>query len=167
MEGALKLIFDIVIWIFVPVIILTVLYFARATVKKPGYTNDASAIKSGFWAGFVLFLIVLVYKVGQFLTSGFPHNPIYQGFDIWITFGAALVVLFLFSIHRRLSSSRTIGLLIMLISFLGFYAFVDYLFIRDYNQVLLSLTLGVAFGALMSFASSSGSIKAFLGKGTE
>lgn len=161
MQGALQFLFDLVIWVFVPVIILTVLYFARAAAKRPGDEKDASSIKSGFWAGFVLFLIVLVYKVGQFLIHGFPKNGIYQGFNIWIVFGTALGILLLLTVRHRISTSRTTGLATLLISFLGFYALADYLFIRQYNVILLSATLGVAFGALLGFASSPSSFREF------
>ena len=161
MEGTLKFIFDIVIWILVPLIILAVLYFTRASAKRPGHEKDASSIRSGFWAGFVLFLIVLVYKVGQFIVNGFPNNEIYQGFNIWIVFGSAVSVLILMATKGKVKSTRTTGLAALLISFVSFYALVDYLLIREYNEVLLSVTLGVAFGALFSFASSPSSFREF------
>ena len=161
MEGILKFLFDVVIWVLVPAIILTVLYFTRSSFKRPGHEKDASSIRSGFWAGFVLFLIVLVYKVGFFLKEGFPNNEIYQGFNIWIVFVASVVVLLLMMAKRKVKTTRTTGLATLSISFAGFYALVDYLFIREYNELLLSLTLGVAFGALLNFASSPSSFSEF------
>ena len=161
MEGLLKFVFDVVIWVLVPLIILSVLYFTRAGAKRPGHEKDASSIRSGFWAGFVLFLIVLVYKVGQCLVNGFPENEIYQGFNIWIVFASTLGVLILMATKGKVKSSRTTGLATLLISFVGFYAFVDYMLIREYNEILLSLTLGVAFGSLLSFASSPSSFREF------
>jgi len=157
----LRFLFDVVIWVFVPVILAVILYFARSSAKKSVNNKDSSSIKSGFWAGFVLFLIVLVYKVGMFLNNGFPHNEIYQGFDIWLAFGASSATIILFIARKKVVHSGTTGLVVMLISFLSLYALVDYLLIREFNEILLSLTLGITFGALVTFASTPSSIKEF------
>ena len=56
-ENLLKSAFDFVIWILVPLILLFVLGFTKSLAKKKGDVKSA-----GFWAGFMLFVVVLIYQ---------------------------------------------------------------------------------------------------------
>ena len=165
MNNLIKIIFDIVIWAFVPNILIIVIYFTRVVIAKTDDKRQKSAMKSGFWAGFLLFIMFLIYQVGFFVTHGFPDNPIYQGFNIILAIGSGIVGFCLFALGKQMASARLSGFAILILTFLSFYTLLNYLFIRTHNELILSLTLGVSFGVLAFFASSPASIARTLKEG--
>ncbi len=159
MPKTLGFLFDIIIWIIVPFILFFILLTTKKTAKDPDFIKEVKSINSGFWGGVLLVAIIIVYKVGLFISNGFPSNPIFQGFNIWLALGASLIILILFSAKKTVGSTKIIGLTVLLITTLSLYAFIDYLLIRENNAFLLSLTLGTTFGAMLHFASSPKSLK--------
>lgn len=159
----LKLGFNVIIWTFVPLIVLIILYFTRLTAKRADDKKYRDAMKAGFWAGFILFVMVLIYQVGIFIQEGFPSNDIFQGFNIWWALLSALFGFFIFMAGHRAASPRLAGLEIMAVVFLSTYTFIHYLFIRTWNEIVLSAALGVAFGVLAYFACFPGSVRKALG----
>ena len=162
MPKTLDFIFNIIVWAIIPFILFTILFLTKRTSSDPDFAKQVKSINSGFWGGITLVAIIIVYKVANFIISGFPHNPIFQGFDLWITFGASLVTLILFAMKKTVAGGKTIGLSVMIITALSLYFLIDYLLIREDNALLLSITLGAAFGSLLHFASSPRSLKDFL-----
>lgn len=162
MPKTLDFVFTFIIWILIPIILFTILLMTKKTAKDPDFAKEVKSIKSGFWGGVTLVAIIVVYKVGGFVVNGFPNNPIFQGFDLLWTFGSSLITLILFSIKNTVASHRTIGLIVLIITSFSLYALLDYLLIRENNALLTSLTLGVAFGAMLHFASSPKSLRDFL-----
>ena len=118
-------------------------------------------MSSGFWAGVMLFVIVLVNRVGEFYRYGFPDNEIFQGFNLMWALMSALVGFFALS-GKRMMSPRLAGLGILVLVFLSLYGILHYLFIRTYNEIVLSLVAGIVFGILTHFAASSGGLKRIL-----
>jgi len=162
MNKPLDLIFDFINWVVVPLILFIIIFLTKKTAKDPDYIKDVKAINAGFWGGIVLIAIVLVYKVGGYIQNGFPHNPLFQGIDLALTFAISVVVFILFVSKKAVASHRTIGLTVLLITSVAAYALVSYLFIRETNELIISATLGTAFGTMLHFASSPKSLRDFL-----
>lgn len=162
MDDALNIIFDFINWIVVPLILITVIIMTKKTTKDPDYIKEVKAINSGFWGGLVLVFIILVYKIGGFLKNGFPDYPLYQGIDLALTFFVSIIVFVLFVSKRAVASHRTIGLTVLITTTVATYALVNYLFIREANELIISATLGAAFGAMLHFAGSPKSLRDFL-----
>lgn len=160
--GLLQLIFNFVIWIFVPGILVLLVKMASSVHKRAEDARHRAATRAGFWAGFMLFIISLVYQVGIFLKTGFPQNEIYQGFDIWLALTGALASVLLFAGRKTELSPRASGLIVLALTFLAFWSLLHYLLVRTYNEILLSLILGITFGVLAHFAVTPSSIREFL-----
>jgi len=158
----LTLIFNLIVWFFVPLIALVMLYFARVLPARADDRQHESAMKAGFWAGVMLFVIILVYQISVFVREGFPSEAIYQGFNLWWAILSAVFGFFIFTNAKEAVSPKLAGLGILLLSFLGCYIFLHYLFIRTYNELLLSAVLGITFGVLTHFASTPGLIRRVL-----
>ncbi len=152
--GLLRTIFDGAIWIFVPLILIIVLYTTRVMVGKAEDKAHRKSMNASFWAGFMLFVIVLIYQVGLFITNGFPQNEVYQGFNVQFAVGSGIVAFLLFLAGRRMASQRLTGFTVLLTVAVSCYALVHYLFIRTYNQWILSITLGFTFGYLVHIATA-------------
>ena len=156
-ENLLKSAFDFVIWILVPLILLFVLGFTKSLAKKKGDVKSA-----GFWAGFMLFVVVLIYQVSVFLEVGFPHNKIFQGFSLGLALAGAVIGFSVLAGVKNVTSSKLSGWIAMIVTFITFYALLHYLFIRTYNEILLSLILGTTVGILAHFASPAHSSRDLL-----
>ena len=157
----LQWIFDVIIWVVIPIIILVAIRFAYSAVHSAESAKGKTAARSGFWAGFVLFIMAMIYQIGIFIKDGFPEDSIYQGFSMGMALGVA-VLTFVFFFGRRIFTGKLSGWAILLISFFGFYVFFQYLFVHTYNEELLSAILGVVFGTLTHFAVFPSSLHEFL-----
>ena len=157
----LQWIFNLVIWVVVPFIILVAIRFAYSAAYGAENVRVRTSTKSGFWAGFVLFIMALIYQVGVFIQDGYPDVPIYQGFSLPLALGVG-VLTFMFLFGRRIFTGKLSGWAILLISFAGFYVFFQYLFVHTYNEQLLSAILGAVFGTLTHFAVFPSSLHEFL-----
>ncbi|RJQ28431.1 hypothetical protein C4571_03605 [Candidatus Parcubacteria bacterium] len=166
MGNLLRTIFDFVIWIFVPFILFMIIRYLRGIHKRAEDPRYADATKSGFRAGFILFIIMLIYEVGGFLKAGFPDREIYQGIDLPLALLGAIVGFVLFSGGKRVLPAQVSGWITLVMTFISFYALLHYLFIRTYNEPLLSLILGITFGALAHSATSPTTLQEFLHPGS-
>lgn len=162
MTDPLRSIFDFVIWIFVPLVLVMIIRYVSGVHKRVGDPRYSGSAKAGFWAGFILFIMVLIYQVGIFIATSFPHNKLYQGFDLVVALGGAVLGFLLFIGGRKASPQKIVGWVVLIVAFCAFYALLHYLFIRTYNKVLLSLILGMTFGALAHSASSPAALKEFI-----
>ena len=162
MNKSLNLIFDFISWVVIPLILFIVIFLTKKTAKDPDYIKDVKAINAGFWGGIILVAITLVYQIGGFIQNGFPHNPLFQGIDLALTFAISIIVFILFVSKKAVASRKTIGLAVLIITSVASYAIVNYLFIREANELIMSATLGTAFGTLLHFASSPKSLRDFM-----
>jgi len=101
--------------------------------------------RAGFWGGIILFLIVFVAQVGRFVLTKFPQEPIYRGFNPFLTLGAA-AAMFVLLYGKRVVRARILGWLVLGITGLSLWSLFHYLFIHTANEYILSLALGVALG---------------------
>ena len=162
MEVFLKYIFYFVVWVFVPAILAALGWLVKSVANKVEEKRHRSAMQAGYWAGILLFIIILIYQVAIFLQTGFPKEEIFQGFSLSLAFGSALVVFIIFLGGKKIVPVVVAGLLVLIFTFLIFTALLHYLFIRTYNDILLSLILGGIFGFLTHFAVAPSSLKDFL-----
>ncbi len=162
MDIILKYIFYFVVWVFVPAILITLTWLVKSQANKVEEKRHRSAMQAGYWAGIMLFIIILIYQVAIFLQTGFPREEIFQGFSLPLAFGSALVVFIIFLGGKKIVPVVVSGLLVLVFTFLIFTALLHYLFIRTHNDVLLSMILGGIFGFLTHFAVAPTSLKEFL-----
>ncbi|MDO8664564.1 MAG: hypothetical protein Q7K44_03425 [Candidatus Liptonbacteria bacterium] len=162
MDIILKYIFYFVVWVFVPAILITLACLLKLRIDKVEEKRHRSAMQAGYWAGIMLFIIVLIYQVAIFLQIGFPKAEVFQGFSLPLALGSALVVFILFLGGKKIVPVVVSGLIVLVFTFLIFTALLHYLFIRTHNDVLLSMILGGIFGFLTHFAVAPTSLKEFL-----
>ncbi|MBI4094564.1 MAG: hypothetical protein HY436_02025 [Candidatus Liptonbacteria bacterium] len=155
----LTIAFEVIIWTFVPLIVLLVLAFSRTFTDETTDKAHKDASRAGFWAGILLFAMTLIYQVGIFIREGFPREMLYQGFSVEWAAGGAAAGFLLFAGRHKATSPRFAGLEVLLATSLSLYVLLHYFFIRTYNAELLSVTLGLAFGALVHFASAPGALQ--------
>ena len=153
MSDVLRAIFQLIIWIAVPAILLVTLVKSNSITRKIEHKIYKSAAHSGFIGGFVLFLIFLIYELGQFTRNGFPDAPIYQGFSLPAAVTSMLLTYAIFYGGRALPA-KLVGWVVLIISFLSFWALFHYLFIHTSNYYILSVVLGIAFGVFSHTAFS-------------
>lgn len=162
----LRYLFNAVIWVLVPLILVTILILTRRVVAKSGDTRQKSGMKSGFWAGFLLFVMALIYQVAIFLNEGFPQIELFQGFNLPLALGSGLAGFVIFLGGKRIVAPGFSGVVTLIITFLTMYALLHYLLIRTWNELVLSLTLGITFGVLVHFANPRSHVVKIL-KGTD
>lgn len=162
LNNILKTGFDFVIWIFVPLTLQIIILFLGFLYTKIQIKRHRSAARYGFWAGIMLFIIIFIYQVNIFFETGFPQNDIFQGFKLWLALVSALMTFVLFLRGRETVSSTASGWLVIVFTFISCFALFHYLFIRTYNDILLSVILGAAFGFFAHLAASPSSIHEFL-----
>lgn len=161
MESALKLIFDLVIRVFVPLLLIIAIFLLNHLWRAMENKKYQASARAGFWAGFMLFVIILIYQVGIFLKTGFPNDPLFRGFNIWLALGGGMAA-FIFSYGgKKIIPPKYSGWVVLTITFACFYALFHYLFIRTFNEIILSLTLGITFGILAHISSSPALIHEF------
>lgn len=162
MASILEPIFYFIIWFFIPAILLFFIWLIKSMSDKTEEKRHRSAMRSGYWAGIMLFIIMLIYQISIFLKTGFPRNEVYQGFSLMLALSSALVVFLLFLGGKKVVPPVISGLLVLIFTFITFSALIHYLFIRTYNDILLSAILGGVFGFLTHFAAAPTSLKEFL-----
>ncbi|MEK7547211.1 MAG: hypothetical protein AAB536_03485 [Patescibacteria group bacterium] len=162
MAELLKSIFYFIVWVLVPLILIVLIWLIKSMSDKAEEKHHRSAMRSGYWAGIMLFIIMLIYQVSIFLQVGFPNKEIFQGFNLNLALFSALVAFVLFLGGKKIAPPVISGLLVVIFTFLAFFTLMHYLLIRTYNDVLLSMILGGIFGFLTHFAVSPSSLKEFL-----
>ena len=152
MSETLRVVFNIVLWVAVPAILVIAVIKTSRLSRHAGDEKRASAARSGFWGGIILSLIALIYQVGIFLKTGFPDRDLFGGFDLWLALTSAVVGYLLSIGGKKAVPTKLVGLVVLILTFLSSYALIHYLLIRTYNDVVLSLVLGVTFGVLVHYA---------------
>ncbi|MBI4085552.1 MAG: hypothetical protein HY432_03575 [Candidatus Liptonbacteria bacterium] len=158
MEAILKFFFYLVVWFFVPIVLLLIIRFLATVHTRTNTKSQKHAAHAGFWAGFVLFIIVMIYQINIFLQIGFPNNYMYNGFNLWLCLIAALII-FVVATPTVMSNWT-----VLILTFLSFFALFHYLFVRTYNDIILSIVMGMVFGFLTHIAASLSPAGEFLKK---
>ena len=145
MSEIIRGIFDVIIWMYVPVVLGMVIAYAYVIPGKIDNKHYKKTARSGFWAGFILFLMAVIYQVGVFLKTGFPHDPMYRGFSLVLAIGAVLVTYPIFYSGKK-TSPQLAGWIVLVLTSVSFWMLFHYLFVHTYNEFILSFVLGVSFG---------------------
>lgn len=148
LKPALKVIAVILFWVFVPGIMLGVVILGKRLSSKVENSEMKTSARAGWWAGLILFVFFFIYQIPRFRLPTSLVEPSIELSYIGALCGAFVGFIILFAL-RALIESRAIGLITMLLSFSGTSALYSYFFIRMHNNILMSSSLGVAFGALL------------------
>lgn len=148
LKPALEVIALILFWVFVPGIMLGVVALGKRLASKVENPEMKTSARAGWWAGMVLFVFFFIYQIPKFRLPTSLVDPSIELSYLGAFIGALVGFIILFGL-RALIESRAIGLITMLLSFSGTSALYSYFFIRMHNDVLMSSSLGVAFGALL------------------
>jgi len=159
MEDFLRFVFSLVIWTFVPAILVFAFLFSARLHKRVDDKKYKAAMRSGFWAGVMLFLIGVIYQISQFIQIGFPIYNIFQGFNVSVTLGSAAVAFVITSGGKKFLPLKASGFIVLILTFASSYGLFEYFFVRSHNEYLLSAILGISLGIFAHFAASPSSIK--------
>ncbi|HDL15005.1 MAG TPA: hypothetical protein ENH28_02435 [Euryarchaeota archaeon] len=138
----------IVLWLVVPAIMAGLVLMGRSIANKVPEGENKIAARAGWWAGLVLFVIYFIYKMPSFRV---PEITVYRTLELnlWGVILGILVGFVLLWILRKWVYTKVIGFVILLLVFSGTSLFYSYFFIRTFNEIVLSSTLGIAFGVLV------------------
>jgi len=138
----------IVLWLIVPSIMVGLIVMGRSIVKRAVEGENKVTARAGWWAGLVLFVIYFIYKLPSFQI---PEIIIDRTLELNLrgVILGTLVGFFLLLILKICISSRVVGFIILLLVSSGTSLLYSYFFIRTFNDILLSSTLGIAFGVLL------------------
>ena len=146
-------------WFIVPLIILSVFGFASTIVAKAPHGEIKTSANSGFWAGMILFVMYIVSQIGNL---GLPHISLTLPILELDPLGFGLLIgLSLLGLLRYAVSTRFIGLMSLLLVAVSASSLFQYIFFDDIRSLMLSFTLGSAFGALLHVAIFPKSIQVF------
>lgn len=152
MESGLKFIFDIIVWVCVPLLLGAGIVTIHAIPGKMKNKRYKVAARAGFWAGVMLFVIIFIYQISVFILHGFPDGPVYRGFNGLVALFWSVGTFIIFHRWTTLISPKWSGWIMLLLTFISFYALFHYIFIRTLNAAILSLTLSTLFGMLAHLA---------------
>jgi len=138
----------IVLWLIVPSIMVGLIVVGRSIVKRAVEGENKVTARAGWWAGLVLFVIYFIYKLPSFQI---PEIIIDRTLELNLrgVILGTLVGFVLLWILKICISSRVVGFIILFLVFSGTSLLYSYFFIRTFNDILLSSTLGIAFGVLL------------------
>ena len=138
----------ILLWLIIPSIMAGLVLMGRSIVKRAVEGENKVTARAGWWAGLVLFVIYFIYKMPSFQV---PEIIIDRTLELnlrGVIFGT-LVGFVLLWILKIFISTRVVGFIILFLVFSGTSFLYSYFFIRTFNDILLSSTLGIAFGVLL------------------
>jgi len=138
----------ILLWLIVPSIMAGLVLMGRSIVKRTVEGENKVTARAGWWAGLVLFVIYLIYKMPSFQVPEIIINRTLELNLRGVIFGT-LVGFVLLWILKICISTRVVGFIILFLVFSGTSFLYSYFFIRTFNDILLSSTLGIAFGVLL------------------
>ena len=149
---------SVVQWIVVPLILFLLFIIAKRLAKSATDQDLRASAWAGFWAGLVIFVIVVVSQLDNIYArkmnleelSGIKIIPLALGFIIGFVILLAL---------RRAAPTRLIGLITLLLSSTSTSALFSYIFLTQTRTSLLYSTLGLAVGVLIHITLFPASVK--------
>ena len=138
----------ILLWLIIPSIMAGLVLMGRSIVKRAVEGENKVTARAGWWAGLVLFVIYFIYKMPSFQV---PEIIIDRTLELNLrgVILGTLVGFVLLWILKICISTRVVGFIILFLVFSGTSFLYSYFFIRTFNDILLSSTLGIAFGVLL------------------
>lgn len=152
MKEALTLVLDaltfIVLWLIVPAIMAGLALMGLSIAKRAIEGENKVAAEAGWWAGLVLFVIYFIYKMPSFRVPELLIDKTLE-LNLWDAVLGTLIGFVLLWVLKRLIATKVVGFIVLLLAFSGTSSLYSYFFIRTFNDILISSTLGIAFGALL------------------
>jgi len=142
-----KIISFTIYWLAVPYLMFQLIMIGKSMVSRIREPERKLSAQAGWWAGLVLFAFFIIYQASSFNLS-LPNRVAFSISIPGAISGFFASVMILWSLQSWLAT-KAIGLITMLLSFGGSICLYCYLFIRIYNSIILSATLGIVLGCLI------------------
>lgn len=138
----------IVVWIVAPMILFGLFVLSRSIVKKAKIGEHKLSTRAGYWAGLIAFVIFLIYEIREIK---FPDFDSISYINIHFEYLLAAIVAGYFFLYllKIIIPTRIAGFVVLLFVFCSLSSLFSYFFIPSINDVLMSLSLGLAFGILI------------------
>jgi len=137
-----------VFWILVPFIMLGLIAIADSIVRKTAEGPHRLSVRAGYWAGFVAFVTFVVYQKNPITVPELSTKVDINLSALSFVAAAAVGYVLLVAI-KRMIPTRMGGFLVLFLVFAGSSSLFSYLFVQEINDIILSSTLGLAFGVLV------------------
>lgn len=149
-SALLGFIYGSVVWVVIPLIILSMLIFSLMIVANVTVPDSKVSVRAGLLAGLVLFVIYVVSQLQSIhvpdLSNYSPHFNWFNGIVLLI--GFIVGFFFLWGI-RILAPTRLVGLLTLILSAASLSALFSYFFASNVRDVTLFFALSTVFGILV------------------
>jgi hypothetical protein len=138
----------IIVWILVPLIFLGLFMLSRSIVVKAKKGEHQLSTRAGFWAGLIAFSIFLIYELPYIK---YPDFTSVSSINIyfWVVILSSVVGYFFLFFLKLTIPTRIAGFVVLFFVFCSLSALFSHYFIQFINDVLMSLSLGLAFGVLV------------------
>jgi hypothetical protein len=137
----------IVIWGFVPLILLLILCFTlfRIPDKMAELKIKASA-RAGKFAGLIVLILFIISQKNRDFNFSF-RIPSYE-FDLWPTLVGALAGFIVYGVFSFIKPARAMGIFVLAIVSSTSIVLYSYFFISGLSKTVMYGTLGVLLGVL-------------------
>ena len=148
METIKKIIEFTFYWLIIPSLLLQLILLGKKIGVRVKEQERKISAQAGWWAGLVLFAFFFVNQFANFAIPEAFSTPSININLMTCSGGIAVGMLSLW-LFKKYLSQKAIGAVTALLSYSGSMSLYSYLFIRTYNELLLSATLGLVFGVLL------------------
>jgi hypothetical protein len=141
-------------WLVVPVIILSVFFFAIGIIARTEPGDQKTSAKAGFWAGLVLFVAYVLTQlqlIKEPSLAPFMIDPLGASELVLAAFGCVAGIVMLIFVGL-LGHTRVVGLVTLVLSASSAIALYTYIFVESLRRSCLIVALGFTFGALLYIA---------------
>jgi hypothetical protein len=143
-----KLIVVIIVWIVVPAILFGLFILSSSIVKKAKSGEHKLSTQAGFWAGMITFVIFLIYELPLIRFPYFNSVSLID-MSLWMLLLSTVGGYFFLHILKLTIPTRIAGFVVLLLVFCSLSALFNYFFIQSINDILMSMSLGLALGVLI------------------
>ena len=147
----LTAIYDIVVWIIVPIVIFAILILAIRIVSGVSNSDHKVSARAGLWAGLLLFVVYVVSQLAtlqniSFSVDYFSYVP---QFNLINTIIGSILGFAFFAGIRYIIPTRLVGLIVLLLTWASTSALFSYIFIQSTRNSVMCFALGTLIGALV------------------
>jgi hypothetical protein len=143
-----RIIIIVVVWIIVPIILFGLHFLSRSIVKQAKNGENKLSTRAGYWAGLIAFVVFLIYESSS---MKFPDFNSISSIDLyfWILPLSGIMGYYFLHFLKTMIPTRMAGFVVLLLVFCSLSSLFSYFFIQAINDILMSLSLGTAFGVLI------------------
>jgi hypothetical protein len=142
------LIVIVIVWIVVPIILFGLFMLSRSIVNKAKKGEHELSTRAGYWAGLIAFVIFLIYELPSIR---FPNFNSISSINIsfWVLLVSCIAGYYFLHFLKITIPTRMAGFVVLVFVLCSLSALFSYFFIQSINDVLMSISLGLAFGVLV------------------